>query len=315
MFNNYIGDTLKLDISRQWNLNGFDAVIGNPPYQDATGAKGIGHTIWDKFVYYSIEILKQGGYLLIVHPSGWRSPKGMYRKVFDIIQARTLIFLRMYDFNKGRQIFNMGTNLDYYLLKNNPTSTNTTKIIDIDDRFYIIDLNKWCFIPSGKFDLFEQLITNNNNVELLHSESIYETRKIWMSKVQVLSERSMYGTDKKWISKTQDNEFIYPCIYTITMRDGKNFYYSNKIRGHFGLPKIIWSNGLGTYPIIDDKGEYGLTQYAYAIVDTVDNLKHIADALNHKDFIDLMKYVKYSNNKYNHKVIGLFKKDFWKLFI
>jgi type I restriction-modification system DNA methylase subunit len=32
-FNNYTGDTLELNIEEKWGLDGFDAVIGNPPYQ------------------------------------------------------------------------------------------------------------------------------------------------------------------------------------------------------------------------------------------------------------------------------------------
>lgn len=81
------------------------------------------------------------------------------------------------------------------------------------------------------------------------------------------------------------------------------------------VPKVIWSNGLGTYPIIDKSGEYGLTQFAYGIVDDVENLESIKKAMESTKFIDLMKYVKYTNNKYNYKIIGLFKKDFYKYFL
>ena len=31
-FNNYVGDTLSLDVRQQFNISAFDAVIGNPPY-------------------------------------------------------------------------------------------------------------------------------------------------------------------------------------------------------------------------------------------------------------------------------------------
>ena len=33
-----------------------------------------------------------------------------------------------------------------------------------------------------------------------------------------------------------------------------------------------------------------------------------------KEFIELMKYVKYTEHKYQYKVIKTFKKDFWKEF-
>lgn len=38
--------------------------------------------------------------------------------------------------------------------------------------------------------------------------------------------------------------------------------------------------------------------------------------MNNKDFISLMKYLVFKeNNKYNYKIIGLFKKDFYNYVI
>ena len=91
-------------------------------------------------------------------------------------------------------------------------------------------------------------------------------------------------------------------------------FYSNEKKEHFNVPKVIWSNGAGTYPIIDYDGKYGLTQFCYGIVDKKENLEKIKIALNNKKFIDLMEYVKYTENKYNYKIIALFKKDFYKYF-
>ena len=42
------GDTLLLDISEKWNINGFDVIIGNPPY-NSSGDTGTGNTIWQYF--------------------------------------------------------------------------------------------------------------------------------------------------------------------------------------------------------------------------------------------------------------------------
>jgi hypothetical protein len=41
----YEGNTLELDIEEQWGLEGFDAVIGNPPYNQY-GRVGSGNTLW-----------------------------------------------------------------------------------------------------------------------------------------------------------------------------------------------------------------------------------------------------------------------------
>lgn len=199
----------------------------------------------------------------------------------------------MNNFEEGKKVFDgVGTNFDYYLVQNIKTNNNITIISDIDNKEYKIDLNNWDFIPSGKLNLFQKLITNKEKVNVLHDWSIYETRK-------------------PYISNIKDNIFKYPIINTITQKDGCNILYSKEKKGHFGIPKVIWSNGAGTYPIIDEKGKYGLSQFSYAIVDDQQNLQKIKDAMNNKKFIDLMKYLDFKqHNKYNYKIIALFKKDF-----
>ena len=42
------GNTLELDIKEKWNIEGFDAVVGNPPY-NSSGDTGTGNTIWQDF--------------------------------------------------------------------------------------------------------------------------------------------------------------------------------------------------------------------------------------------------------------------------
>lgn len=116
--------------------------------------------------------------------------------------------------------------------------------------------------------------------------------------------------------KNNNNDgFIFPCVYTISQGKGVSVWYSNINKGHFGIPKVIWTNGRGS-PIIDDEGIYGLTEFAYGIVDEKKNLQKIKDAMISNDFINLMRYVIFKkNNKYNYKIIRLFKKDFYKYFI
>jgi hypothetical protein len=296
--NLYQGDFLGLDTEREWGISEFDVIVGNPPYQDNSGNKGSGHKLWNLFIKTSIKILVKDGYLLFINPSGWREPHGTFRDIFELLTSRKIIFLSMNDYKKGSSVFNVGTNFDYYLLQNTLNVSNLTKIIDIKNNKFTFNLHNLSFIPSGKFDIFNDIIANDTDekVNVLYSSSVYEMRKSHMSKIK-------------------SSIFKYPCVYTITSNSGTNLVYSSIINGHFDIPKVIWSNGSGTYPIIDKTGEYGLTPYSYAIVDKQENLQYVADALNTPEFIDLMTYVKFTDNKYNHKVIGLFKKDFYKYFL
>lgn len=98
--------------------------------------------------------------------------------------------------------------------------------------------------------------------------------------VEVIYSRSLYGTDKSHMKRIQDTNHKYPCVYTVNSKSQITYYYSAKQHGHFGIPKFIWSNGrissIGSY--VDIAGDYGLTQFAYAIVDEPTNLMKIKNS-------------------------------------
>jgi hypothetical protein len=63
--------------------------------------------------------------------------------------------------------------------------------------------------------------------------------------------------------------------------------YSNKNDGNcMNKKKLIWSNGriksIGSF--IDNEGIYGLTQFAYGIVDKEENLENIKKAFDSYNF-------------------------------
>ena len=289
---------IKVDIE----LN-FDIILGNPPFQYKEEDKQA-QPIWHLFIKRSYEeLLNDKGYLLFVHPSGWRDIDGITRFIYNYIKENNLIYLSMTSFKESQKIFSgVSTNFDYYLVQNIKTNNNITIISDIDNinndksKEYKIDLNNWNFIPSGNFNKFKKILTKNNNVKILH-------------------ERSMYGTDKKNTNKIKNNIFKYPICNSINKDGSINFIYSNNIDGHFGIPKVIWSNGAGD-PIIDINGDYGMSEFSSAIVDNKTNLKKIKDAMISERFINLMKYLVFKeNHTYNYKIIALFKKDFYKYFL
>jgi hypothetical protein len=289
----------KKNIFKKINIDiKFDIILGNPPFQYKEENKQA-QPIWHLFIKRSYEeLLKDKGYLLFVHPSGWRDIDGITRFIYNYIKENNLIYLSMNSFKEGQRIFGgSGTNFDYYLVQNIKTNNNITNINDIDNKEYKINLNNFDFVPSGKINTFQKLLTKKEKVEIIY-------------------DRTMYGTDKDNMKDNKNDIYKFNCIYSITQKDGCKFKYSKEKKGHFGIPKVIWSNGAGTYPIIDENGKYGLTQFAYAIVDKKQNLQKIKDAMNNKKFINLMKYLAFKeDNKYNYKIIALFKKDFYKYFL
>lgn len=302
----------------------FDCVVGNPPYQMRKEGFKKTQPLWHLFVQKSLTLLKEGGYMVMVHPGGWRNVDGVFKETQNILKSKEMMFLKLHNFKKGQEMFDAAITFDYYILRNRKNNGFLTKIVFEDDKEFDVDISKLEFIPNESFDEVIKLIAvdGEDRVETLHSYSTYETRKEYMSKdrtnVTVLYSRSEYGTDKKNMAKNRTNEFQYPCVYTVKSPDKGNtptFWYSSEKKGHFGIPKVIWGNG-ATGVIVDKNGEYGLTQFAYAIIDDVENLENIKKAMQTERFIRNIMGFKHSlGDKYNRKIIATFRKDFWKEFM
>lgn len=277
----------------------FDVVLGNPPYQIKVGDKKT-EPIWNKFVKKSFQICKENGYVSLIHPSGWRSVDGKFKDIQELIKSKNVSYLSINDEKKGIEVFGATTSFDWYVIKNETNNIEITKVETSNGEIFDYNLNNLEFIPGGDFELFQSLVASDDEekVTVLHSFSNYETRKTCMS-------------------KNNTNDFIYPCVYTIIKNGDINFYWSNtNENGFFGIPKIIWTNGMASQPTLDLNGDYGLTQFAYAIQDTPENLIKIREAMYSDKFLNTMKFCYMSSgNRFDIKILSTFKKDFWRHFI
>ena len=291
--NCYEGDTLELDITQEWNIEGFDAVIGNPPYNDKSDNKGAGHKLWDKFMEFGItKWLLDDGYLLYVHPPLWRQPKN---KLFELVKSNNLIYLEIHDYDDGKKMFKCSTRYDWYLMQK-AEYQNQTIVIDEFKVKSEIDLREWNFIPNGYF----QDIKNLTSGEEKHL---------------IIADRSNYGADKKWVSKIQNEEFQHKVVYSIYKDKSIQLRYSkHQNNGHYGIPKIIFTPNLGLNNIIDLEGNYALTQWVVGIADQPENLEQITKIFKNEKFKLILKSIKFGMY-YNNNILKEFKKDFWKDFV
>jgi hypothetical protein len=286
------GNTLEIDIFKKWNLKGFDAVIGNPPYQDGSGNKGKGHVLWTKFIEKSLNIwLLKNGYLLFVNPSLWRQCEN---ELFNIMKLKQIHYLEIHNVEDGMKTFRCATRYDFFLIENIKKNKNTL-IKDEEGILNNINLDEWNFIPNMMFEELKILIQGD-------------------VKLDVNNYRTNYGADKNWISKDKKENFKYPVVYSINKQNNLSLKYSNTNKnGHFGLSKFIFSNGAGFF--CDKIGEYGLTQWAYCIYETPENLENIKKCFESLKFKKIIKAIHLDSSSYNIKIMKLFKKDFWKEFI
>ena len=294
-FNYSIGDTLKLDIKKEWNISGFDAVIGNPPYnisKEGTLKGGYGgRSLWDLFVVKALkEWVKAEKYLVFVHPPSWRKPE---HYLWELLGNKQLLYLKTFTEENSKKIFGCSTIVDYYVLKN--TNIYKETIIDGQDgKTYSINLNDWKFLPGGAFDSIKNILGTN----------------------EVLYSRTIYGTDKKNITKLKTEKNNLPVVHNMTKKDGLGFVYSSENKGHFGIPKVILSFGRHQYPYNDYKGEYGMSQICYGLkIDSKEEGDKICEAINSAKFKELLKYTKWSTFQTDWRMFKHFKKDFWKEFM
>jgi hypothetical protein len=292
--NLYCGDFLTFDSDKQFKLKSFDIVMGNPPYQDCSGNRGKGHTLWTKFIEIILKkVLKNNGYLVFVHPSLWRQAE---HPLLKLMLSRQIYYLEIHDENDGRKTFGCATRYDWYLLQNHPYEVKT-KIKDQDGEKHKIDLRDWSFIPNSRFEEIHKLLATgkDKSVDILHSYSAYESRK-------------------GWVTREQSTTNKYPVVYSVNRANEPTFFWSKiNDRGHYGTSKVIFGSGATGF-ITDEKGKYALTEWATGIVDKVENLQKIIKALESSKFADLIKAISVSKAEINRKVLKYFKKDFYKYF-
>jgi len=291
-FNFNTGNTLELNIKDKWNVDKFDAVIGNPPYNDNSGNKGKGHTLWTKFVEKTFSNwLKNAGILVYVHPSLWRQ---IEHPCLNLIKNKQIKYLEIHNVDDGQKMFRCATRYDWYVLENRKYTENTI-IKSEDGKINNIDLREWGFIPNMMFEELKLLMNNNDKLDVNYY-------------------RSNYGADKKWVNKILNLEYKYPVVYSINKNNQLSLKYSNTNQnGHFTLTKFIFSNGAGFY--CDIKGEYGLTQWAYCIYDNIEILPLIERTFRSDKFKIIKNAIQLDSSSYNIKVMKLFNKNFYLDFI
>jgi hypothetical protein len=300
-YGSFLTDEFNEHMKNEWNIEKFDIIVGNPPYNDGSNNRGSAHVLWDKFVSKSLDILIDNGYLCMVHPCGWRNVEGGFKNLQKKMLNNTFLHLSLHSTQEGMKTFGATTPYDYYTIQKTPNTKNLkTTIRCFDDEVIKYCLNGLEFIPNGKFDMIFSLVANDDE-----------------EKVIVIEDCS-YHHQKQYVSANKNTEYKYPCVYSIKKGSTPTFKYSNcNDKGHFGIKKMIFGNGANPTYMKDENGIYGMTQFSFAVCNYDLNIIEKAIQSNEiKIITEMTKFVSTAGNPIVYpKIISLFRKDFWKEFI
>ena len=74
-------------------------------------------------------LLKKDGYLVFVHPSGWRKPntkRGKFYGLYNLMCIENqMIYLEIHGIKDGKKTFDCGTRYDFYVIKKQACNKKT----------------------------------------------------------------------------------------------------------------------------------------------------------------------------------------------
>jgi hypothetical protein len=277
-FNNYVGDTLKLDLNIE-----FDAIIGNPPYQESVNGVSKGGTnLYTKFMNYGINNLKQHGYLLFINPISWLGPSKNIQTGDDLLHNLFFKYDVLYfNINECKKYFKVGSSFCYYLIQKSKSLNFITTILSEYQKEKVIskiDLKKY---SSFKFMPIHITIENLN----LISEITKGNNTFNIERCRKLDTSTKFG--KTHLSNTMTEKFKYLTYHTTT----KTFY--SDIKTDIYEHKKILLNMSGNLNPFYCK-DCNVSESKFYIITNDEEADKILKLLNSEKIIKYLNLCKYS---------------------
>lgn len=268
-----------------WDHMKFDAVVGNPPYNMPRKNHLDGSDIlWDKFVFKALELLKDNGHLVYIHPIGWRQYESS-TGLWDLMTSKNITFIKNISEKECKKIFHdVEQRIDYYHLENKPYGHKTI----IDDNYgnvYECDLSQHKFLTSENFQLILKYLAKDDE----------ETTKIIKPKKLL-----------------KDPNGLIPLIDAVTV-DEKNIRYETTSKDNgSGIVKVIFPENGRKGRFKDDEGKYAVGQYCFAIECDKNDINEFFEYCKSEEMNNIIEALRWSVLHCKYQVFSLFKKKWWK---
>lgn len=298
--NIYNGDSLLFDFGKLWNVNNFDIIIGNPPYQkqnkkNNSARGGTNNNLYIDFIQHSINTLANNGYLVYIHPQNWRK---IQSNIFNELKQKTLLHISL---NYGGNYFDgVSVKTDFYVLKNAPYLNTTTTT------------NIKCYNKKSQL-LFSSQCNIDNNVHFIPSLYSNEIKNI-INKINTIGvSRICVSTSdchkvRNHVQKGENAIFKYPLYNT----SGNPFgLFSSKEHKDQTKHKVLMSSSGKLSPFYDN-GIYGTTQDSmYFLVNDENEGKFMVGILNTKLYVFLINICHWGNFRNEPLLLSYLKYPLW----
>lgn len=280
----------------------FDIIVGNPPYNQDGTIRG-GRILWKDFVFKSLTLLSPSGYLLFIHPTGWRKPVSDRPSSGDIWNLFRnnyhLAFLKMSD-----EPIPHFPRVDYYLLQN-VNRQNKTHVVSLFEGAKFDGLLQLTHLP------FIPHFVNPSILSMLNGLLSRKGRKFNIQRDRTFEPSSSTTTTKR-------SGIPYAFYYDPKIKDYvyvKNDAPKNDIPEYVYQRKIIMTHTRGKiagqlYPVYYPQTRVvgASSNTMYQLIERGDDVKKIIDFLNSESIMYLMRITQYSetpNHKNEYKILNM----------
>ena len=267
----------------------YDIIITNPPYQKPTkSGKASSKPLYHLFIEKSIDILKDSGYLVAIHPFTWRR-KSREIKLIDKLLKYQLIYI--YTDNNFKEFGVSAIHINYYLLEKKEPYKKTICDNYFNNKYYksIIDINnKLGYLPilltEETFSIIDKMTDINNN------------------KLNIKLESKLSSTHSPENIHTESTKvFKYKNYHTFSIRKNCNIYkFSKEKHPSHDKTKIImnFKGGYNIFRPFIDYGTMGITDNALymGITDGGDDIMNLFNSYIFKFILHITSY-NYAPNK------------------